>query len=159
MTKTLIRTWLAAAMLLTALAVTPVSAQTAPSAERAELNKLVLQRNRLVVQLQRLDRQATELIKQNREPVVVHAEQVSVQDQLDLIELRLAILATRHGLAVPPAPRPADGDGPAGAAPGDPSEQRIAKAFSRGRHRAIEQLRRDGVRFLASLDFSEFLGK
>ena len=39
-----------------------------------------------VVEL-RLDEQAANQMKQGRDPVVTHAEQVSVQDQLDVLEL------------------------------------------------------------------------
>ncbi len=133
-----------------------VSAQTLDAKDRAEFNRLVQQRNRLSRQLHGLDRQASDLMKQGREPVVVHAEQVSVQDQLDLMELRLAILATRNGVAVPPLPEEAESvEGGANA----PTDRKIARAFVRGRERAIEQLRQDGYRFLASLDFTAFLNQ
>ncbi|MHC5114957.1 MAG: hypothetical protein ACYTGP_11085 [Planctomycetota bacterium] len=127
-----------------------------PSKDRVELNKLVQQRNRLAVQLRRADAQASKLMKQGQDATVVHAQQVSLQDQLDLVELRLAILATRYGVAVPPGPG-TDGsevtedmlDAGLGA--------RTRRAFSRGRDRAVEQMKRDTLSFLASLDFESFL--
>ncbi|MCP3903429.1 MAG: hypothetical protein GY715_07310 [Planctomycetes bacterium] len=127
-----------------------------PSAQRVELNKLVQQRNRLAVQLRRADAQASRLMKQGQDATVVHAQQVSVQDQLDLVELRLAILATRYGVAVPPGP---------GTEGSEVTEdmldaglgERTRRAFSRGRERAVEQMRRDTLSFLKSLDFQAFL--
>jgi len=127
-----------------------------PSKDRIEMSKLVQQRNRLAVQLRRADAQASKLMKQGRDATVVHAQQVSLQDQLDLVELRLAILATRYGVAVPPGP---------GTDGGEVTEElldqglsaRTRRAFSRGRDRAVAQMRRDTLSFLASLDFQSFL--
>ena len=123
---------------------------------RAEFNKLVYQRNKLQVQLAKLDDHAADLIKTGENPLVVHAQQVSVQDQLDLVQLRLAILATRYGLTVPPGP----GDPmPAGAAarPEDDANRSLDMAFARGRERAVKKLGEDADLFLESLDFGAFL--
>jgi hypothetical protein len=157
-TSTTLRTILAAGALLLALAAPPALAQASAltSQQRVELNKLVQQRNRLAVELRKLDDQAAALLKQGRDATVVHAEQVSTQDQLDLAELRLAIFATRHGVAVPPLPGAAGAGGEEAAGDGD-GEPRYSQAFARGRARAIERMRRDGLRFLASLDFEPFL--
>ena len=135
----------------------PVHAQTPSSDQKAEFNKLLQQRNRLTVQLYRLDDRASELIKQGDDPVVVHAEQVSVQDQIDLAELRLAIIATRYGLDVPPPPDPAASEVTGGN--GEPADPRIDRAFARGRNRAIERIRADGLQLLAVIDFSKFLAE
>jgi hypothetical protein len=134
---------------------TPATAQQLAPEQRVEYNKLLQQRNRLVVQLRQLDEKASTLIKSGKDATVVHADQVSTQDQLDLVELRLAIFATRNGLPVPPPPgaRPAsEGGAQDGAAGG-----RYGQAFARGRDRAVEQMRLDALKFLSSLDFKAFL--
>lgn len=125
--------------------------------QRMEYSKLVHRRNRLHAELTRLDKQASDLIKKGENPLVIHAEQVSVQDQLDLAELQLAILATRHGVAVPPLPGrdPAPDSGTV--VPEDEWDQDLQRAFARGRERALVSLRRETDRFLASLDFRAFL--
>jgi hypothetical protein len=127
--------------------------------QRAEFNKLVLRRNKLHANLTRLDEQAAELIRRGQKPIVLHAQQVSVQDELDLVELQIAIQATRHGLAVPPVPgrdTPPSGR----ASPMDDEVNRnLEQAFARGRQRALQRLGDDTDRFLGSLDFVNFLGE
>ena len=130
---------------------------TSAAKHRALINKLVFKRNKLHAQLMELDAQASDLLKGGEKPVVVYAQQVSVQDQLDLIELRLAILSTRYGLTVPPL-RGRD-PGPTGAIVPvvDESDRQVDVAFARGRERAMSRLRDDADRLLASLDFGAFL--
>lgn len=135
----------------------PGASPTTSAKERAEFNKLVYQRNKLHAQLLQLDEQASDLLKGGKRPVVVYASQVSVQDQLDLIELRLAILSTRYGMTVPPVPGRDPGPGGAIAAADDLADRHVDKAFARGRERAMNALRKDCDRFLASLDFGAFL--
>lgn len=135
----------------------PGSTGTTTAKQRAEFNKLVLQRNKLYSQLTRLDTRASDMIKGGENAVVVHAQQVSAQDQLDLIELRLAILSTRYGMAVPPVPgRDPDTRGIIVAAD-EGGNRDVDRAFARGRERALSALRKDADRFLASLDFEPFL--
>ncbi len=125
--------------------------------QKADFNKLLYHRNKLYGQLTTLDKQASDLIKNGENPLVVHAQQVSVQDQLDLVELRLAILATRHGITVPPlAGRDPMPDGRR-AVPEDDSNRNLEQAFARGRDRAVKQLRDDAEQFMTSLEFGAFL--
>ncbi len=127
--------------------------------QKGEFHKLVIRRNKLHAKLRSLDSQASDLIKSGQRPLVVHAQQVSVQDQLDLVELRLAILGTRHGVWVPPVPgRDPAPDG--GLMPqDDPASRSVQRAFARGRDRAVKQLRNDATHFMASLDFWAFLNE
>jgi len=148
------------ALLATGLFAAPApaqSVQTMPPDDRVEFNKILQQRNRLVVTLRQLDGQAADLIKQERDATVVHAEQVSAQDQIDLFELRLAILATRHGVAVPPPPSASRQRKPGLDGVDDTAARRITEAFDRGRTRAIARVRQDTLTLLASLDFEAFL--
>ena len=139
-----------------AMAADPGTAQHSPR-QRAVFNKLVYRRNKLHAQLEKLDEQASEHMKMGENPLMVHAEQISVLDQLDLVELQLAILSTRYGLAVPPLPG-RDPATPGGTArPGDEMSQDLEQAFVRGRNRAIRRLSQDAEEFLASLDFWAFL--
>ena len=140
------------------LAPNPALAQAiATKAERVEINKLVQQRNKLFVRLQRLDKQASDLMKQGRDPVVVHADQVSIEDQLDLVELRLAILATNKGLTVPPLPGSKISGEPTGAGEDSALSRKAARAFARGRSRTLARLEAEARQFLRSLDFTDFL--
>ncbi len=125
--------------------------------QRAEFNKLVQQRNALHRKLARLDEEASGRMMHGENPITVHADQVSLQDQLDLMELRLAILGTRYGLPVPPPPGSEGAGAGAGAAPDDGANRNLDKAFARGRERAMEKIRGDTDKFLADLDFRTFL--
>ena len=125
--------------------------------ERAEFKKLVIQRNKLYGRLTRLDDQAAELVKQGQKPLVVYAEQVSAQDQVDLVELRLAILSTRHGIPIPPVPGRDLGPGGTVIRPDEEVNRNLEKAFARGHERTVTKLRTDADGFLGSLDFREFL--
>ena len=120
-------------------------------AQRAAFNRLVNERNTLVQKMRQLDHRAAEALKQGDDPVTVHAEQVSAQDRLDLLQMRIDMEATRHGLAVPPMPEQGH----------DTAEQatraRAAQVFERGRSRAVQEVRKDCLAFLGSLDFESFL--
>ncbi len=127
--------------------------------ERAGFKKLVIQRNKLYSRLAKLDDRAAELVKQGQKPLVVYAEQVSAQDQLDLVELRLAILSTRHGIPIPLVPGRVPGPGGTLIRPDDDVNRNLEKAFARGRERTVTKLRTEADSFLGSLDFREFLNE
>jgi hypothetical protein len=150
--------WPVVALVLTVMTVTaPASAQSIPPEQRVEFNRLVQQRNRLIVQLRRQDEQAAALVKQGRDATIVHADQVSSQDRLDLVELRLAILATRYGLKIPEPPSSDGSRGDEANGSNATDEQRFESAFARGKTRTLRLLQREGRRFLESLDFEAFL--
>lgn len=134
----------------------PTNMGSLTTEQRVELKKLVQQRNRLTKELARLDDRATDQIKNGANAVVTHAQQVSVQDQLDLVELRLAIMSTQHGVSIPPPPG-AHEPAAASTAMGSLGDRNMNAAFSRGRERAVQQLNRDAQLFMTSLDFWAFL--
>jgi len=133
-------------------------AQQATPEQRAEVRKLIRQRNRLHQKLEALDQQAAEALKEGRDPVSVHAEQVNVQDELDLVQLRLEMLATRYGLPIPALPGERDVRTQSDQTEQEELDRAIKESLSRGRNRAMAQVRAEYERFLASLDFTEFLG-
>ena len=140
-----------------AMAAPPGAAAAQKAKPRAEFNKLVYKRNKLHARLVRLDAQAADLLKGGENPIIVYAEQVSVQDQLDLVELRLAMLSTRHGLSIPPLPGSDSMRSGGRGASDDASGRSARQAFARGHERAVNKLRADAEHFLASLDFGAFL--
>ena len=87
----------------------------------------------------------------------MHAQQVSVLDELDLVELQLAMLATRYDLPVPPAPGRDPMPGGQALRPDDETNRNLEQAFARGRDRALRRLRDDTDRFLGALDFGAFI--
>jgi len=140
-----------------AMAGQPEYMRGATASRRADFKKLVFQRNKIHMQLTRLDEQAADLLKRGDKPLVVYARQVSAQDQLDLINLRLALLSTRFGLIVPPMPGQAAANTRGRAQPTDDMTRNLEKAFARGHDRAVKMLREDADRFMQSLDFWTFL--
>ncbi len=140
-----------------ALAGQPEWLRGASPSRRVEFKKLVLQRNKIYKRLARLDEQAADGLKRGEKPLVVYAQQVSAQDQLDLINLRLALLATRFGLIVPPVPGQAPANTSGRAQPADDMTRKLEMAFARGHSRAVKMLRDDADTFMQSLDFWMFL--
>ena len=158
MNATLPRLAVLAAALLAAPAVVPAAAPSASAQEvspdvRAEFARLVRERAQAHAELQKLDRQAADRLRDGRDATEVHAEQINTQDRLDLLQLRLEVLATRYGLPLAPVQAPPAADGR------DPVQQATDRVFSRGEARAREQLQRDAEDFLASIDFSDFLAE
>jgi hypothetical protein len=126
-------------------------AQDVTPSQKAEFYRLLNKRNALAAKLGQLDRRAAEALKQGEDPVTIHAAQISTQDQLDMMQLRLELLGTRLGLAIPAMPQ-TRGDGVT--ATGDLIRTRD---LDRGRSRAVEKLRDDCLRMLRSIDFRPFL--
>lgn len=158
MNATFPRMTVLAAALLAAPALLPAVAPSASAQEvspevRAEFARLTRERAQAHAQLQKLDRQAADRLRDGRNATEVHAEQINTQDKLDLLQLRLEVLATRYGLPLQPVEQPASADG------GDPVRQATDRVFSRGEARAREQLQRDAAELLASIDFSDFLAE
>ena len=137
----------------------PASMRGATAARRADFKKLVFRRNKIHKQLSRLDERAAELLKRGDKPLVVYAQQVSAQDQLDLINLRLSLLSTRFGLIVPPVPGEALANSRGKTQPDDDMTRNLEKAFARGHDRAVKMLRVDADTFMQSLDFWTFLNE
>ncbi|MEO1236595.1 MAG: hypothetical protein AAFX76_07385 [Planctomycetota bacterium] len=151
----------AAALLLVSglVAVTPSApahAQEASPEQKAEFNRMVRERNELHRELEGLDVRAVEAVKRGDDPIQINAQQVSVQDKLDLVQLRLEIVSMRYGLRLPPVPG-SEGD-TSKTIDGKPEERLMAeKAFARGHDRAMAMIRKESEEFARSLDFSGFL--
>lgn len=122
----------------------------------AVFKKLVRERQKLAWQRTDLDRRIAQAIKQGEEPVVLMAKQVAAQDQLDLTELRLEVMATRLQREVPPL-QPMQG-----ASIRDHQEKQVRAralmALGRGKASAMRQIEREAKALLASIDFNAFLG-
>jgi len=118
---------------------------------KADFNKIVLQRNQLASKLRQLDARAVEQLKAGHDTTTLNAEQITVQDRLDLIQLRLETSAARYGLIIPPVPEEREAIGQAVA---DLHAVSGTDAFARGYQRTLMQLRREALDWLASLDFS-----
>jgi len=122
--------------------------------KKAEFRKLVIQRNQLYSQLQTLDRQAAELVKQDKDSTKVNGKQVTVQDKLDLNQLRLETMAARYELDIPEPPDLNKLQ--------DPEKAKSiygADAFVRGKTRTMLELKRQTFHLLRSLDYSIILSK
>ena len=125
-----------------------------PPEQVVEFRRLVAQRNQLHQKLAALDKQAAETIKRQEQPVRVHAEQIAIEDQLDLIQVRLEMMAMRYDFNIPPVPSMEEADG----ADGETRNRRSASTdFERGRQRALEELRKQTQQMLQSIDYHEFL--
>ena len=127
------------------------SAQEVTPDVRAEFARLTRERSQAHAQLQKLDRQAADRLRDGRNATEVYAEQQNTQDKLDLIQLRLEVLATRYGLPLQPVERAETADGR------DSVQMATDRVFSRGEARARDRLQKDVADFLASIDFSDFL--
>ena len=117
---------------------------------KAEFRKLILQRNRLHLKLQQYDLQAAQMVKQGEDATRINAEQITTQDKLDLLQLRIETMAARYDYAIPALPEK------------NPDEligQYGRDAFERGRRRTKEELKRQTLRLLASIDYSQFRAK
>ncbi len=143
----------AAAMLAASLALpAAANASTASDEAKQQFRELVQQRNRLARDLSKADSQAAAAIREGRDPVSIHARQQSLEQELDLVQLRLETMAIRHELPLPEMPTPATVEETRRA-----NAARANAAFDGGRERARRVLARDAKRILASLDFAAFL--
>jgi len=120
---------------------------------KKEFRELVQRRDQLARKLAMADRKAAEGIKDAKDPVALHAEQQSLEQELDLVQLRLETMAVRHELKLPAVPTPEIIESRR-----QSSAARAAAAFDGGRGRAKQVLRRDAERMLAGIDFGNFLG-
>ena len=128
-----------------------------PRANRAsytpEIRKYLAERKKLLAQLRELDRQAVESMKRGKEPVVAYAKQTDLQERLDLIELRIQLLATREGIVVQlDEPKRAGADD-------EQKEQKVntREFFSVGRARTLAAWDDQCRSLLRSIDFKPFL--
>jgi hypothetical protein len=131
-----------------------VFAGDVPTEKKADFRKLVLQRNKFHKELQAKDKQAAELVKQNKDATKINSKQVTIQDSLDLNQLRLETMAARYELDIPELPvLNAQGEvkGSKGVYGAD--------AFQRGRTRTMLEIKRQTFLLLKSLDYSIIISK
>lgn len=134
----------------------PLQAQSpVPASDQVkkEFRELVQRRDQLARKLAVADRKAAEGLKDAKDPVALHAEQQSLEQELDLVQLRLETMSVRHELKLPPIPTPEIIESRR-----QSSAARAASAFDGGRGRARQVLKRDGERLLAGIDYGSFLG-
>jgi len=125
-----------------------------PTEKKAEFRKLVIQRNNFQRQLQTYDMQSAELLKQGKDTTKVNAKQVTIQDRMDLNQLKLETMAARYDLEIPDLPdltKQPDNK--------DPKAAYGSDAFQRGRTRTMLELKRQTFYMLRSIDYSVILGK
>lgn len=122
--------------------------------KKAEFRKLTLQRNQLHNKLNQLDIKAAGFVKANKDATKINAEQVTTQDKLDLLQLRIETLAARYDFTVPDLPNEKTA-----AEMAQHNANYGIDAFARGRRRTNEELKRQTLRFLASIDYSQFRAK
>ena len=145
------------AILLLVLATPAMAGAKENAKERATYYRLLNERQVIHQRLVQLDRRAAQMMQQGKDPVVLHAEQVGLQDKLDLIELRLEIVAARLGFDVPLAGEVAEQTKVEPAE--DPVRDKAYKALERGRNRTMTRLRKDAKRLLSSINFTRFLAE
>ena len=140
-------------MLAVALAIIAGSIATAGiMPEHAQ--SLLRERDHLQQQLLRADREAAEAMLRGEDPVEQYADQTGLQEQVDMLQMRLESLAMRLDFDIPPLPMTIQQFDPDAA---------LESHIAIGRHRANAALKlrcgtacgsiMDGVRFDAFLDF------
>lgn len=133
-------------------------ADVAPEVHQQFAEKL-RERNTLTRKLHRLDREAADLVMRGESAIHINAKQQSLQDQLNVVELRLAIMSNRYDFEVPPSPV---ADPPRiSREPVSPSSKRhrVARDLAPDGHaRAQAVIQRELEAMLARLAFTGFPG-
>lgn len=152
--KTLLRLFTLAPLVLVFTLALSSSYGEATASQKAEFNKLLRERNELNKQLGALDRVAVVKIKRGDSAELEHARQITAQDKLDTVSMRLESASVRYGLVIPPLPdrKAIENDTSA-----NTLNRRTANALARGRTRAMDLIREETIQFLGSIDFSTFL--
>lgn len=125
-----------------------------------QFNVQLRERNSLYRKLYRLDAEAASAVKRGEEPIETYARQQSAQDRLNVVEMRLAILSSRHRFDVPEPPESPSAEAARRALSGgtDASERREkAESIAADGIARTEALLREQVRtMLAGLRFEGF---
>ena len=133
---------------------TSMSLAEDPVDTRVKFRKLVLDRNKLHSELQVLDKQSAEALKSGKSTTKINSRQVTVQDKLDLLTLRLETMAVRYDYDMPALPSDKDGKG-AGAA----SSPVKKVEFERGHKRTLAEVKKQTLRMLASINFDSITAR
>ncbi len=127
----------------------------APREVKSEFRQNIVKRDRLVRELFVVDAKAADAVAAGKEPLTMHAEQVDIQDQIDLLQLRLETMSVRWNLLISPPPTPGVDDM-------DESSivaNRIEGAFQDGKDRTDRVLHSRCIQMLNTIDFNSFLAR
>lgn len=133
----------------------PAWAAEVPREVKSEFRQNVVRRDRLVRELHSLDQKAADAVAGGKTPNTTHAKQIELQDQIDLIQLRIETMAMRWNMDIPPQPAP-------DSAQMDDSvvtAQRIEGAFVEGRSRTDRALQDRCLQMLGTIDYDTFLAR
>lgn len=148
------RSFLAATAIALACSIAARGAEV-PREVTTEFRQHVTKRDKLVRELHSLDQKAADQVIAGGAPNGTHARQIELQDQVDLIQLRLETMAVRWNLDIPPAPVP-------GKDQMNESEvvaTKVEGAFITGRERTDRALQERCRQMLASIDYDAFLAR
>ncbi len=145
--------------IITITAVSFITASTfgaeAPREVKSEFRQNIVKRDRLVRELAAVDAKAADAVAAGKEPLAMHAEQLAIQDQIDLLQLRLETMSVRWNMLITPPPTPGVDDM-------DESSivaQRIESAFQDGKDRTDLVLQDRCMQMLNRIDFTAFLSR
>jgi hypothetical protein len=127
--------------------------QDVPREVKSEFRQNIVRRDRMIRELHALDAKAADDVAAGKAPMTKHAQQIELQDQIDLMQLRIETMAVRWNLPIPDPPAP-------GSAPIDEAAataQRVESAFVEGRDRTDRVLVDRCRQMLASIDYDSFL--
>jgi hypothetical protein len=126
-----------------------------PREVTTEFRQHVVKRDKLVRELHSLDQKAADAVIAGGAPNATHARQIELQDQIDLIQLRLETMAVRWNLEVPSAPVP----GRDQMNEAEIVSARVEGAFITGRERTDRALQERCRQMIASIDVDAFLAR
>ena len=144
------------AMLTLVLAGTCSSVMAAdgpPKEVKAEFHQNVFKRDRLVRELATLDSKAADAVAAGQKPIDMHSHQVEMQDQIDLLQLRLETMSIRWNMTIPNPPKP----GTDSMNESVVTAQKVESVFQDGRVRTDDVLNDRCNHMLASIDCESFL--
>ena len=88
--------------LTTSLAVSifsaPALAQDVPPEVKSEFRQNIVRRDRMMRELYKLDEKAADAVADGQTPNATHSDQLQLQDEIDLLQLRLETMAVRWSL-------------------------------------------------------------
>lgn len=131
----------------------PAWAAEVPREVKSEFRQNVVRRDRLVRELHAMDQKAADAVAGGKTPTATHAKQIELQDQVDLIQLRIETMAMRWNLEIPAPPTPGSSEMDEAVV----TTQRIEGAFAEGRGRTDRALEERCRQMLASIDYESFL--
>lgn len=126
-----------------------------PREVTTEFRQHVVKRDKLIRELHSLDQKAADAVIAGGAPNATHARQIELQDQVDLIQLRLETMAVRWNMDIPPAPVP----GKDQMSEAEVTAAKVEGAFITGRERTDRALQERCRQMIASIDVDAFLAR